>query len=327
MRHLLPIAALLAAAAAAPAGAQTLLIGNKGEDSVSIVDLPGGREQAKVPTGPKPHEIAVSPDRRVAAVVAYGGHTIDLIDVPGRRRLRSIDLSRDAAAHGLVWLADGRLIAASEKPGALLVIAPADGVVKRIPTGAERSHMVAVTPDARRAFVANIGSGSVGVFDLSTMTKLRDLAVGGEPEGIAVALDGRQLWVGDNGSGRLRVYDTATLEPLGEVAVPPHAIRVVASPDGRTVATSSFAQGSVTLVDAATRRVIRTIPVSGSKDAQQVTILFSPDGRMLYVAETGPDTIAEIDLASGQIRRRIRAGADGDGLAIVTSRRGSPPAR
>ena len=109
--------------------------------------------------------------------------------------------------------------------------------------------------------------------------------------------------------------------------MPPHAIRVVASPDGRTVATSSFAQGSVTLVDAATRRVIRTIPVSGSKDAQQVTILFSPDGRTLYVAETGPDTIAEVDLASGQIRRRIRAGADGDGLAIVTSRRGSPPAR
>src|SRR5918994_605036 len=73
-----------------PAG--TLLVGNKGENTVSFIDLATGRELGRAPTGPMPHEIAISPDGRQAAVVAYGGSTIDIFDVAGRRRLRSIDL-------------------------------------------------------------------------------------------------------------------------------------------------------------------------------------------------------------------------------------------
>ena len=50
------LAALLATAAPAP-GQGTLLIGNKGEDSLSFVDLATGRERRRVPTGRMPHEI------------------------------------------------------------------------------------------------------------------------------------------------------------------------------------------------------------------------------------------------------------------------------
>ncbi len=73
---LLGIAATVACATAParlPAAAGTLLIGNKGEDTLSFVDLATGRELGRVATGKAPHEIAVSPDGRQAAVVAYGG--------------------------------------------------------------------------------------------------------------------------------------------------------------------------------------------------------------------------------------------------------------
>ena len=48
-------------------------------------------------------------------------------------------------------------------------------VVRAIATGQEISHMVAVTPEGNRAFVANIGSGSVTVVDLQTGQKLTDI--------------------------------------------------------------------------------------------------------------------------------------------------------
>ena len=47
-----------------------------------------------------------------------------------------------------------------------------------------------------------------------------------------------------------------------------------------------------------------------------MTILFGPDGK-LYAAETGRDMVAEVDLERGRVLRRIRAGKNGDGLAIA----------
>jgi YVTN family beta-propeller protein len=188
--------------------------------------------------------------------------------------------------------------------------------VSAVPTGQQGTHMVAVSPDGRRAFTANIGSGTVSVIDLVTATKLADIPVGGRPEGIALSRDGRVLWVGDLEGARVRAYDARTHAPLGEVATGPVTIRVAASPDGRWIVSSNIGDGSLTLIDARTRAAVRTIAVGGGA-ARQVTILFSADGRRLYAAETGRDRIAEVDLASGSVLRRLPAGAQGDGLAIA----------
>ena len=90
----------------------------------------------------------------------------------------------------------------------------------------------------------------------------------------------------------------------------------MASPDGRWIVTSNLGAGALTVIDAQTRTVARQIPVSGEQAAGQVTILFSPDGLRLYAAETGRNMVAEVDFATGRVRR-LRAGAQGDGLAIA----------
>ncbi|MGK6355959.1 YncE family protein [Sphingomonas sp. DT-207] len=320
MRAFLMFLAVAAAACATPAAADpptgTLLIGNKGEDTLSLVDLATGAEIARLPTGDMPHEIAVSPDGRQAAVVAYGGTTIDVFDIAQRTKLRTIDLSPNKRPHGLVWLADGRLVATTEGSQSIAVVAP-DGKITSIATGAMGSHMVAVAPDQRLAYVANIGSGTVSVLDLAGGRKLRDIAVGGKPEGLSLAKGGAELWVGDLSAPKLQVYATASGEKLGEVAIDPVAIRVATSPDGKTIATSNVAAGTINLVDVAARKPLRTLTVSGSKEAGQVTILFSPDGKRLYAAETGRDQVAEIDVASGRVLRRLPAGKNGDGLALA----------
>jgi YVTN family beta-propeller protein len=249
-------------------------------------------------------------------VVAYGGSTIDVFDLATRTRLRTIELRPNLRPHGLVWLADGRLVATTEASKSVVVVSPG-GEVKAISTDALGSHMVAVAPDARHAYVANIGSGTVSVLDLTAGTKLRDIQVGGKPEGLSLANGGTELWVGDLSAPRVQIYDSATGAKLGEIAIDPVAIRVATSPDGKTVATSNVGAGTVSLIDVATRKVRQTISVSGSEDAGQVTILFSPDGRLLYAAETGRDQVAEIDLASGKVLRRLAAGKNGDGLALA----------
>ena len=320
---LMTSAAVLSAPADQPQVAPSgpiLLIGNKGEDSLSFVDLATGQELGRQATGKAPHEIAISPDGKTAAVVAYGDKTVDLFDIASRAKLKTIDLSPNDGPHGIVWLKGGRLVVTTERSKSVTVVDPIAGkVLASIPTDQEGTHMVAVTSDGRIAYTANIRSGTVSVVDLKLGKKTHDIAVGGEPEGIALSREEQVLWVGDLKGARVQAFDTESLDKIGEVATGPVPIRVAASPDGRWIVTSNVGDGSLTLIDAATRKKLRDLPITGTQEAGQVTILFAPDGR-LYAAETGRNSVAEIDLTTGKVLRRLPAGTNGDGLAIAPAR-------
>jgi len=211
MRPLILALLVLALPHSALAG-DVLLVGNKGENSVSFIDLADGQELGRAATGRMPHEIAISPDGSQAAVVAYGGRTIDIFQVAKREKLRTIDLSPNEGPHGLVWLPDGRLVVTTERSRTLTIVDTRAGdKVSSIASGQPGTHMVAVSPDHRRAYATNIPAGKVTIFDLAAGRKLRDLQVGGSPEGIALTPDGRTLWVADLEGARVQAFDAAAI--------------------------------------------------------------------------------------------------------------------
>lgn len=236
------------------------MIGNKGEDTVSFVDLATGKERARVRTARMPHEVAISPDGARAAVVAYGGNTIDLFDIASARFLKRIDLGANHRPHGLVWLSDNRLIATCEGSDTLAVVlanAPsAIDQVYSIATSQKGSHMLAVHRDDT-AYVANISAGTVSVVDLDGQVPVRLIKAGKAPEGIALSPDGRQLWVADRDGAAVRLFDTATSRELALVPTGPTPIRVVVTPDGRYAITSNYGSGTLSVIDTRTRRVAR----------------------------------------------------------------------
>ena len=232
--------------------------------------------------------------------------------------MKTIDLSPNEGPHGIAWLADGRIVVTTERSQSIAVVDPAAGkVTTSIKTDQQGTHMVAVSSEGRMAYTANIAAGTVSVIDLRQARKLRDVAVGGRPEGIALSRDELTLWVGDLEGSRVQVFDTETWDRLAEIKTGGVPIRVAASPDGKWIVTSNLGAGGLTIIDAATRQHVRDVPLSGSQEAGQVTILFSPDGSRLYAAETGKDVVAEVDLATGKVLRRLPAGKNGDGLAIA----------
>jgi YVTN family beta-propeller protein len=225
----------------------TLIVGNKAEDTVSFIDLASGRELGRSPTGRAPHEIAVSPDGRQAAVVNYFGTAIDVYDIASRARVRTIDLSPGQSPHGLVWLQDGRLVAATERSRSVTVVdTKRNYALSSVPTDQQGSHMVVVSPDGKLAYTGNMGSGTVSVLNLETKQKIRDFTVGGRPEGIALNKDGSELWVADLSGSSVQAFDTRDFKKLVEVPTGKAPIRVLTSPDGRWVITSNLDTGTVT---------------------------------------------------------------------------------
>jgi YVTN family beta-propeller protein len=306
-----------AAASQTDAPAPLLLVGNKGEDTVSFIDLKSGEELARVPTSHGwPHEIAPSPDQTQAAVVNYQDHHIDIFDLETRTLVETIDLGDHTRPHGIQWLTDGRIIASTEGDQSIVEIA-ADRTVTGIKTNEVGTHMVEVSPDGTKAYTANLGAGSISLIDLNTDQLIRTVAAGAGTEGIDLTPDGTELWISNREANTVIIYDATTLAQLDTLSVGRFPLRLQISPDGRFAVTSNLQDGSVSVIDVKGRKVVRTIAVSGNQDAAQVTLLFSRNGQFLYVAETGTDTVAEVDFQAGTVVRRLPAGRQGDGLAII----------
>ena len=76
MRSLISILTLVlgttTAAAAQAAGTGTLVVANMADNTATVIDLESETVLATLPTGPAPHEIAVTADGRYAVITNYG---------------------------------------------------------------------------------------------------------------------------------------------------------------------------------------------------------------------------------------------------------------
>src|ERR1700674_5639585 len=75
---------------------RALLVLNKDENALAIVDPVAMRVVGRVPTGEGPHEVTASSDGKFAFVANYGarnpGNTISVIDIAAQKELRRVDL-------------------------------------------------------------------------------------------------------------------------------------------------------------------------------------------------------------------------------------------
>ncbi|MFK4873538.1 cytochrome D1 domain-containing protein [Novosphingobium sp. ZW T3_23] len=298
---------------------QTLIVVNKGENTVSFIDLPSGREKSRVATGPSPHEAALSPDGKSVAVAAYGGSTVDVFDVKSARLTARIDIDPNRALHGIAWIDTRKLVLAAEKSRSLVVVDVPKGTFEAIALGQPGTHMVALSPNRKIAYATNVAAGTISVVDLFRLRKIKDIQVGGKPEGLAVSADGKRLWVGDNSAPKVRIVDIQSGEIVNMLSTDPVPIRVVGSPNGKMIVTSNIGAGTLSVFDARTNVPLRSIVVSGMREAVQVTVAFAPDSSKVYVAETGADRVVEVDLVKGEVLRNIKTGKGGDGIAISSS--------
>lgn len=326
------LAALLATAAAAPAAqADTLLVANKSDATVSLVALPGGEVVATLPTGAGPHEIAVSPDGATAVVADYGGReagsTLTVVDVPRARVLRTIDLGEYRRPHGLLFVDDARVAVTVEAAKALVVVDVGSGeVVRAVPTGQEVSHMVALGAGGRRAAVANIGSGTVTLVDLAAGEKLADVATGDGAEGVAMSADGRWVWVTNRAADTVTLVDFAAREVVATIPSADFPIRAELTPDGRHLLVTNAESGDLTVIDTAERKAVRRVDLklagSGAEgrlmdfegSSVPIGIEIAPDGRRAWVAHANADVVQVLDLDSWRPVGVIRAGKEPDGM-------------
>jgi YVTN family beta-propeller protein len=282
---------------------------------------------ATLPTGEGPHEVAVSSDGRWAIVTNYGaqtpGSSLTLIDLNRRAVARTIPLGEYRRPHGAAFLpGDRRLAVTVEANRAVLIVDLERGVVERaLPTGQAGSHMLAVSPDGRTIYTANIGSGSVTALDASGAKPARTAPVAPRTEGIALSPDGRRIWVGSNQDNTVIVLDAATLAALDTLPAEGLPYRLAVTPDGRRAIASNPMRGAVRIFDTAAMRETALVQIpagsAGEQGAGPVGFALAPDGRTAYVALQGRNQVGVLDLSTGTVTRFFDVGAGPDGIAYA----------
>src|SRR5882762_3911546 len=96
---------------AAQTPSPALLVLEKSDNSLAIVDPANLQIVARVPAGPDPHEIVASADGKLAYIWNYGGsvsdlNTISVIDLATRKALSQINLAALRSAHALAFAGD-----------------------------------------------------------------------------------------------------------------------------------------------------------------------------------------------------------------------------
>jgi YVTN family beta-propeller protein len=303
-----------------------LLVANKGDSAMGIIDPASGREVATVAEGGVTgHEVVASPDGRMAYVPIYGnsgvgkpgtdGERIVAIDIAARKVAGTFDFGHGVRPHcPMFGPKNGLLYVTAELDKAVAVIDPKTlKLVAEIPTGQPESHMLAITSDGKRGYTANVGPGTVSVLDLEARKTLAVIPISRETQRISLSPDDRLAFTSDQTSPRLAVIDTAANKVKQWVPVPAPGYGTAPTRDGRFLLVAAPGADKVAVVDLHTMEVAHTIDVP--KAPQEV--LIRPDGRVAYVSCDSSRQVAQIAIPDWKVERLIAAGKGADGLAWV----------
>src|ERR1700686_117552 len=299
-----------------------VLVANKGEHTLGIIDTAANQQIATVvESGTTGHEVVASPDGKLAFVPIYGnsgvgkpgtdGRTVDVIDIGQRRVIHTIDFGHGVRPHcAVLGPKDGLLYVTTELDKSVTVIDPGTlKIVGSVPTGQAESHMLAISPDGRKGYTANVGPGTVSVLDLAERKILTVIPVATHVQRISVSPDGHWIFTSDTEKPRLAVIDTATNKVDRWIDLPGTGYGTAPTPDGKWLLVAIPSTNEVAIVDLAALRVVRTSKVPPSP--QEVVI--RPDGRVAYVSCSGSHQIAAIQINDWSVKL-IEAGPGADGL-------------
>ena len=345
--HLFVVAVVFAAVV--PASAGTLVVANKSEATVSLVDTETSEIRATLPTGNAPHEVDVSPNGRFALVGNYGtreepGSSLTVIDVAAAKVVKTIELGEYLRPHGIVWLDNNTALVTVEENQALIRVDIESGeVAQEIGTDAEISHMVAVAKEHGLAFVANIGSGSVTVIDLALGTSLGNIPTGEGAEGIAVTPNGRQVWVTNRAEDTITVINAAKRAPIAKIDAGEFPIRAETTADGRFVLVTNAKGDDLSVYSTSEMNEVGRISFTSVSKGDQgrlfsdrfgdssvpIGIEIVDEEMRAYIAHANADDISIIDLKQGKVVGTLSAGREPDGMGyspLVPTHEESEPA-
>lgn len=304
-----------------------LLVVNRGENTLAFVDTMTAKVMDRVATGKEPHEVAVSPDGRLAFVTNMGDNTISVVDVTVRKELRRASIDPGIKPHGIFY-AGGKLYFTAEGPQLIGSFDPTNGLVEWLLANPDPNRkfpedgMLVATKDGKRVFTTNNRSKNITVLEhLSSAPGASGwtptvIPVSDEPMGIDISPDGKEVWSSqDNGDVAIIDVDRLKLAQTLNVKAD-KSNRLHFTPDGSRALVSGRLAEEVILVDAVGRKEIKRWKFP----SRPTDIVIGPDGSQAYVSLPVDNSVEIVDLRTLELRGSIATGMRPEGMICAEPR-------
>ncbi len=300
--------------------APALLVLEKSDEKLAIVDPGSLKVVGRAPSGGAPHEVVASDDGKFAYISNYASErgmlkTLSVIDLNTQKPMTTVDLGALRAPHGLAF-GDGKVYFTAEANKVIGRYDPASNQVDWVlGTGQNVTHMIVLSKDLKTIFTSNIGSDTICVIEPGggrNGWNVTPIPVGKGPEGFDLSPEGKEVWAANSGDGTVSVIDVASKKVTATLDLKTKRTnRLKFTPDGKLVLITDDGGGEVVFIDTATRKERKRLQVGKGPEGT----LVQPDGTKAYVALSGENAVAVIDLKTLEVTGKIATGNGPDGLA------------
>lgn len=315
----LAVIAGLSAAWAAEQRSWRAYVTNFDGDGISVVDLDRRMVVATIPTGRKPHGIAVAPDGTSIFVSNEDARTLTILDahnhhvratIPVEGAPHQIEVSRDGR-HVLVPLNDTGMVA--------VVDVAAGRVVRSIPV-ARGLHIIRRIPGSDQYLVTAEGDARIVVLGTDWRVE-REVPLFAQPRVPAIAPAGDRMYQTIRWLNGALVVDVAKGTVVDRIALGDSrfaadgkdAHGVAITPDGAELWITTQTTDMVTIVGTRDHDVRAYLPVGRDPNWIEVT----DDGATAVVSNTGGNSVTIIDVRGRRVLQTLPVGPGPKRLAVA----------
>jgi YVTN family beta-propeller protein len=298
-----------------------LLVLNKGDNSLAIVDPGAAKVVARLPSGPEPHEVVAS--KGLAFISNYGGNnTLSVVDLVAQKALSPVNLGALRSPHGLCAAA-GKIYFTAEANKIIGSYDPASQQIDwLLGLGQERTHMIVVSSDAKKIYTANVNSDTISLIERGSGANGPGRfpgpggpGEGGPPPGVPNSQGGPGRPPGPGGGPAGPPFGpfggggwNATHVVVGKG---PEGFDV--SPDGKEVWAANSHVGTVSIIDVSKKAVVQSLNV-GTRMSNRLK--FTPDGKFVFISDLGGRDLVVVDVGARKELKRIPLGGGAAGILM-----------
>lgn len=312
------------AAQAADTPSPALLVLNKGDQTLAIVDPASLKVVGRAPTGPDPHEVIASANGRLAFISNYvGHHTLSVVDLVDQKPLPAVELGALVSPHGLA-MARGRIFFTAEGAEVIGSYDPKAGKIDWVlGLGQDRTHMINVSKDGKHIYTSNVNSDTISVINQASgpggnrgpggrrggpPPDGRNGGPGGPPPG---GPDGRRGGPDSRGGPPPGFGQTEWTETHIDVGDGPEGFDV--SPDGKELWAANSHDGTVSVIDLGEKKVVATLKTNIRFSNR---LKFTPDGKRVLVSDLGGNNLHIFDTRTRKGLKNIELGGGSAGILV-----------